>query len=61
MRSAGGMQKFVNRYILHGLLRFTKKTRTVQQGAAAVCALVTDEKFKGLFYIKLWLLPLYYY
>ena len=47
MRSAGGMQKFVNRYILHGLLRFTKKTRTVQQGAAAVCALVTDEKFKG--------------
>lgn len=48
MRSAGGMQKFVNRYILHGLLRFTKATRTVQQGAAAVCALVTDDKFKGV-------------
>jgi len=48
MRSAGGVQKFVNRYILHGLLRFTKTTRTVQQGATAVCALITDDKYKGV-------------
>ena len=32
---------------MHGMLRFTKVTRSVQQGANAVVALATDEKFKG--------------
>jgi len=40
-------QKFFSRYILHGMLRFAKITRSVQQGASAICTLVTDEKFKG--------------
>lgn len=39
-------QKFFSRYILHGMLRFAKITRSVQQGASAICTLVTDEKFK---------------
>ena len=46
-RNAGAAQKFFLRYILHGMLRFTKITRTVQQGGQAICNLVTDEKFKG--------------
>jgi len=46
MRNSSGAQKFVSRYIIHGALRFTKQTKTVTQGAAAVTALVTDEKYK---------------
>ena len=46
-RNFGGAQKFFTRYILHGMLRFTKMTRTINQAAMAVCALVTDEKYKG--------------
>eukprot|EP00918_Siedleckia_nematoides_P024012 GHVU01051773.1.p1 GENE.GHVU01051773.1~~GHVU01051773.1.p1 ORF type:complete len:410 (+),score=109.43 GHVU01051773.1:88-1317(+) len=45
-RNSGGMQKFFNRWVLHGMLRFTKITRSVQQGAMAVCNLATDEKYK---------------
>jgi light-dependent protochlorophyllide reductase len=39
-------QKFFSRYILHGMLRFAKITRSVQQGASAICTLVTEEKYK---------------
>lgn len=48
MRSASSAQKFYCRYILHGMLRFTKATRTVQQAANAIVSLALDEKFKGL-------------
>jgi len=48
MRSASGAQKFFCRYILHGMLRFAKITRTVNQGAMAICNLATDEKLKGV-------------
>ena len=47
MRSSSGMTKFMTRYLLHGMLRFTKITRTIQQGAMAICNLITDEKYKG--------------
>lgn len=47
MRSASGSAKFYCRYILHGMLRFTKATRSVQQAANAVVSLALDEKFKG--------------
>jgi len=49
MRSASSAQKFYSRYILHGMLRFTKSTRTVQQAANAIVSLALDEKFKGDF------------
>lgn len=48
MRSATGVQKFFARYVLHGMLRFAKLTRTVVQGATAIANLATDEKFKGV-------------
>lgn len=48
MRSASSAQKFYCRYILHGMLRFTKATRTVQQAANAIVSLALDEKFKGM-------------
>ena len=32
---------------MHGLLRFTKMTRSVQQGAQAIASVATDEKYKG--------------
>ena len=48
MRNASGTQKFFAKYILHGMLRFAKITRTVAQGANAICSLATDEKFKGI-------------
>jgi NAD(P)-dependent dehydrogenase (short-subunit alcohol dehydrogenase family) len=47
MRSASGAQKFFARVVLHHMLRFTKATRTVQQGAQAIANLVTEEKYKG--------------
>lgn len=48
MRSASGSAKFYCRYILHGMLRFTKATRSVQQAANAVVSLALDEKFKDV-------------
>ena len=47
MRHAGGAQKAFARYVLHGMLRFAKLTRTVPQAAGAICALATDDKYKG--------------
>jgi len=52
MRNASGTQKFINRYILHGMLRFTKMTRSVAQGAQAICNLITEEKWKGIVVIN---------
>jgi len=46
MRNSSGAQKFFTRYILHGMLRFVKVTRSVTQAAQAISSLVTDEKFK---------------
>ena len=50
MRNASGMQKFLTRYIMHGMLRFTKMTRSIAQGAQAIIALATDDKYKGKCY-----------
>lgn len=47
VRNSGAAQKFFARYILHGMLRFTKMTRTVQQGSQAICNVASDEKLKG--------------
>ena len=47
MRNASGAQKFFARVVLHGVLRFTKVTRTVTQGANVIIGLATDEKYKG--------------
>lgn len=47
MRHAGGAQKAFARYVLHGMLRFAKLTRTIPQAAAVICAVATDDKFKG--------------
>ena len=47
MRSASGMQKFFSRYIMHGMLRFAKMTRSVPQGGQAIITVATDEKYKG--------------
>ena len=47
MRHAGGAQKAFARYVLHGMLRFAKLTRTVPHAAGAICALATDDKYKG--------------
>jgi len=46
MRSVSGPTKFYCRYVLHGMLRFRKITRTVQQAANSICAIALDEKFK---------------
>eukprot|EP00914_Ancora_sagittata_P019292 GHVO01038546.1.p1 GENE.GHVO01038546.1~~GHVO01038546.1.p1 ORF type:complete len:406 (+),score=118.01 GHVO01038546.1:49-1266(+) len=46
IRNSSGARKFVARFVYHGFLRFTKMTRTIAQGAAAISALATDEKFK---------------
>lgn len=46
LRNASGAQKLFARYILHGVLRFAKLTRSIPQGAASICALATDDKFK---------------
>ena len=47
MRHSTAAQKAWSRYVLHGILRFTKQTRSVAQGATAITTLVTDEKYKG--------------
>lgn len=46
MRHAGGAQKAFARYVLHGMLRFAKLTKTIQQSAQAIVAIATDEKYK---------------
>ena len=47
LRHAPGALKFYCRYVLHGMLRFTKQTRTVTQAGAAIVALAVGDKFKG--------------
>jgi len=48
MRHAGSAEKLFSRCVLHGVLRFTKMTRTVAQGAQFICAVATDDKYKGM-------------
>jgi hypothetical protein len=48
MRNSSGMQKFFTRYIMHGVLRFAKMTRTIAQGGQAIITLATDDKYKGV-------------
>ena len=43
----GRTQKFFMKYVLHGMLRFAKITRSIGQATNAICTLVTDEKYKG--------------
>lgn len=47
-RNTSNAQKFYRKFILHGLLRFTKATRSVEQGAKAVVEMATGEKLKGV-------------
>ena len=47
LRHAPGSHKFFTRYVLHGMLRFTKQTRTVAAAGAAITALATADKFRG--------------
>ncbi|ESN93531.1 hypothetical protein HELRODRAFT_103444 [Helobdella robusta] len=44
MRNSGKAMKFFCRYVL----RFSKITRTVHQGASSLVSLATDEKYKGV-------------
>jgi light-dependent protochlorophyllide reductase len=46
LRNATCGQRFVRRCILDGLLKFTRVTRTIRQGAATICSVATDDKFK---------------
>ena len=48
IRNLSGANKFLYRYVLHGMLRFIKMTKTIAQGGQAICNIVTDEKYKGL-------------
>lgn len=48
LRHSNGAQKFYQRYILHGLLRFTKQTRSASQAGQEVCMLAVSEKFKDM-------------
>jgi len=47
MRHASGASRFFTRYILHGMLRFTRQTRTVSAAGAVISAVATGDKFKG--------------
>jgi len=47
MRHAGNAEKLYSRCVLHGMLRFTKMTRTIPQGAQFICSVATDDKYKG--------------
>jgi len=47
LRNASGAHKFYTRYVLGGMLRFTRQTRTVTQAGAAIGAVATGDKFKG--------------
>jgi light-dependent protochlorophyllide reductase len=46
LRHASAVQKFFTRYVLHGMLRFTKATRTVSQAGSVICNVATGDKFK---------------
>jgi len=48
MRHAGNAEKLFSRCVLHGMLRFTKITRTIPQGAQFICSVATDDKYKGI-------------
>ena len=48
MRHAGSAEKLFSRCVLHGMLRFTKMTRTIAQGAQFICTVATDDKYKGM-------------
>ena len=43
----GRTQKFFMKYVLHGVLRFAKITRSIGQATNAICTLVTEDKYKG--------------
>ncbi|ESO99701.1 hypothetical protein LOTGIDRAFT_141698 [Lottia gigantea] len=47
-RNSAAPMKFFTRYILGGLLRFTKITRTLEQGAKAEVDLATNDELKGV-------------
>ncbi|GAB1608718.1 Hypothetical predicted protein [Argonauta hians] len=47
-RNTSSAQRFYRKFVLHGLLRFTKMTRTVEQGAKALVEMATGEKLKGV-------------
>ena len=47
LRHAGSGERIFSRCVLHGMLRFTKMTRTVGQGAQFICSVATDDKYKG--------------
>ncbi|CAI9742273.1 Hypothetical predicted protein [Octopus vulgaris] len=47
-RSTSSAQRFYRKFVLHGLLRFTKMTRTVEQGAKALVEMATGEKLKSV-------------
>jgi light-dependent protochlorophyllide reductase len=46
LRHSSGVQKFYARYILHGLLRFRKQTRTGSQAASDICLVAIGDQFK---------------
>jgi len=46
LRNASGAQKFFSRYILHGMLRFMKQTRTVAQAGGVITSVAVGDKFK---------------
>lgn len=48
MRHAGNAEKLFSRCVLHGVLRFTKMTRTIPQGAQFICSVATDDKYKDV-------------
>ncbi|XP_071102583.1 retinol dehydrogenase 13-like isoform X1 [Haliotis cracherodii] len=47
-RHASAPMRFFTRYVLDGILRFTKVTRSTAQGAKAIVELATSEKLKGV-------------
>jgi len=47
-RNTSNAQRFYRKFILHGLLRFTKATRSIEQGAKAVVEMASGEKLKGV-------------
>lgn len=55
MRHATAAQKFFTRYVLHGVLRFTKVTRTVTQAGSVITAVATGDKFKGQCFFDLYI------
>jgi light-dependent protochlorophyllide reductase len=48
LRYASGPEKVFYRCVLHGMLRFTKLTRSVPQAASYICSAATDDKYKDV-------------